>query len=1115
MLAGYLAARSAGEDPDPRRFAAGDPEHAAEFLEALAALEELDHTLDDQPRRERVGDYRLVREVGRGGMGIVYEAEQVALKRRVALKVLPIAGMLDERQVRRFEAEARAAARLNHPHIVPVFAVGVDRGLHYYAMQFVDGMSLAVLLRTVQHDRRDDTDATLRQLQRFVGERPGGTPASITDANRGATGRIWMELAARWIAEAAEALAHSHDEGVLHRDLKPGNLLIDSSGHLWVSDFGLAHVFAHDTRLTVSGEFLGTLAYSSPEQVAGRSGMVDGRSDVYSLGVTLYQLLTLELPFTSKERSALLRQILDSEPVRPRRLDPTIPLDLETIVLKAMAKEPCDRYQTAGALAGDLRAFLADQPIRARPLTRAQRTWRWCRRNPGLALTSVFAAVAVVVGAVVAWSARVAMQQRDVARMAAVRADVATEQARARAALRSGTIGQRTAAIAHVEVAAERARTLGADRAEAEESAGLLRQTIVEALSHWDAEPVGFGAPVGAHDAAFSRDGRACGLTLASGGVAVLEVDSSELHELGEGTGGFVAGFSDDGELVEVVRERDHLVVAWRDDEVLLTWDATARGDATLSFLPDGRVLAVDGDTNAWIADPSGDARWGAGPAVPDELRESGRPTRLMALRGRPATTVVWGQRRDRSWLWRFGDQTMTRPLAGDGVYVTWFEEFPGGVLGVCDLYGRVWLEDAAGELLVLVEAHAGTVTRVAVDRYGAVAATASWDSTVRLWDAWMTAPVLDIPEAGGDLVLARFGDDLRLMCTIDTSDMSMRAWRLTEPPALTTYTAGAWPALDLPAATLHPNGRLLAMTVRDGVVFADRATRRIVGRIEISSPWSLAFSDDGGMLWVGTQAGLARIPCTFEGDDCELRSPVWSFRAEDTHVDVAGEVVCGVAYRLDGRAHAFRVGPPPSYGLDWFPEAGFGARSVDVSPDRRWMAVSSRPSGEVTVFDVEQRRIATRFEAPRARLAFSPDAGRLTLLSRDRVTDYEVGTWKELGSTPTTRASDASGWLCYSPDGELLFVFQRTECEVLRARDKRPLLRFPLAGRGNVYHPHFSADGTQIVAASMPNHAQVWDWLRIRRELRRLGLDWAPEQPLPTRAMQASRRPIRIVLPD
>lgn len=282
----------------------------------------------------QLGDFHLIREVGRSGMGVVYEAEQLSLHRQVALKVLPFAATIDPRQLQRFKNEATAATHLRHENIVPIYAVGCERGVHYYAMQFVDGQSLAALIAGLRRPPADESGAASAgstvPVTRFATERDPNGPTHFD----------WVAGLGR---QAAPALEHAHQAGIVHRDVKPGNLLLDSRGQLWVTDFGLAQVTG-DTGLTVTGELLGTLRYASPEQALGRRGVMDHRSDVYSLGATLYELLTLRPPFDGRDRHELLRQISDEDPPTPRSINSAIPVGLETIVLKALRKDPVDLY---------------------------------------------------------------------------------------------------------------------------------------------------------------------------------------------------------------------------------------------------------------------------------------------------------------------------------------------------------------------------------------------------------------------------------------------------------------------------------------------------------------------------------------------------------------------------------------------------------------------------------------------------------------------------------------------------------------------------------------------------------------------------------------------------
>lgn len=457
LLADEFAARCRrGELPSVAEYAAKYPQYAdaiEELLPAVAMMEQF--RADERARREAVarqsraaavpghlGDFDVIQEIGRGGMGIVYEAEQKSLGRRVALKVLPRHVLLLDKDLKRFQREARTAARLHHTNIVPVFGVGDQDGLHYYVMPLVRGVGLDEVLRELRSptessaasaastasqfdlasvvrsltarrfgaspasaelpaDASADTTASCRSLTRRL--RPSqedhteaGAPAHRRDrgARRGCDRRAkhWRAVA-RIGVQAAEALDYAHAQGMLHRDIKPGNLLVDEGGVIYVADFGLARA-VDSSEASRSGEVVGTLRYMAPEQLRGEA---DARSDVYALGLTLYELLTLRPAFEDTDR----RRFADGrpaapEPAPPRKIDPAVPCDLETIVLKCLAAEPSKRYATAAELGADLRRFLDDRPIRARRATLVERAWRWCRRNPALAGVSALAGVLLI-----------------------------------------------------------------------------------------------------------------------------------------------------------------------------------------------------------------------------------------------------------------------------------------------------------------------------------------------------------------------------------------------------------------------------------------------------------------------------------------------------------------------------------------------------------------------------------------------------------------------------------------------------------------------------------------------------------------------------------------------
>jgi serine/threonine-protein kinase len=343
------------------RSEAGERPLAADYLERFTGLPDVvsrafcvlhapnDATAKSAPSQPRpagrVGDYELVEELARGGMGVVYKARQVTLDRMVALKMILAGEFASETEVRRFRAEAEAAARLDHPHIVPIFEVGRHQGHAFYTMKLIEGDNLA------------------RHLARLVGDPRAAAAVMVT---------------------IGQAVHHAHRRGLIHRDLKPSNILIDAMGRPHITDFGLVKRADDGTSgLTSSGAVLGTPSYMAPEQAVG--GRVDPAADIYSLGAILYQLLTGRPPFRGATVAETLAQLIDHEPVLPRVIRPAIPLDLERVCMKCLEKKPGDRYPSAAGMAADLERFLRGDLVQAGRSSPARRLWRWARREPEFA----------------------------------------------------------------------------------------------------------------------------------------------------------------------------------------------------------------------------------------------------------------------------------------------------------------------------------------------------------------------------------------------------------------------------------------------------------------------------------------------------------------------------------------------------------------------------------------------------------------------------------------------------------------------------------------------------------------------------------------------------------
>jgi WD40 repeat protein/serine/threonine protein kinase len=494
----FLDRKRRGEQPTLREYLNRYPDLADEIRELFPALLMMEDLGEDSggttgslagdgvaavgARLQKLGDYRILREVGRGGMGVVYEAEQESLGRRVALKVLSANALVDPNQIRRFEREARAAAKLHHTNIVPVFGVGQQDGHHYYVMQFIAGLGLDVVLEDLRrlrgskagqaHPAAPDVDVldphdlaapcqfrlTAAEVARslITGEfaRDGSAPigAGSTEPFEGASAttqppigsgagsssvvltgssdlsalsdsdRRFYQSIARIGVQVAEALEYANRQGILHRDVKPSNLLLDNRGNVWVADFGLAKTAEADD-LTHTGDILGTIRYMAPERFESNC---DARSDVYSLGLTLYELVALRPAYQAADRNALMERVLHEEPARLKKLAPSVPRDLETIIVKAIGRDPATRYATAAALAEDLQRFVEDRPIRARRVSPAERLLRWGRRNKLVAGLLAGLITSLVAGLLVSTTQWV-RADRHAAREVALRADMARD----------------------------------------------------------------------------------------------------------------------------------------------------------------------------------------------------------------------------------------------------------------------------------------------------------------------------------------------------------------------------------------------------------------------------------------------------------------------------------------------------------------------------------------------------------------------------------------------------------------------------------------------------------------------------------------------------------------
>ncbi|MDG3008217.1 WD40 repeat domain-containing serine/threonine-protein kinase [Paludisphaera mucosa] len=1088
-LAGEFAERHRrGEQPSLSEFAERFPHEAERIHQLFPAMILLERHLDGGPRLVpppppgRLGEYRIVREIGQGGMGVVYEAVQESLGRHVALKVLPMRLTLDARALERFRREARIAAQLHHTNIVPVFGVGESDGIHYFAMQFIQGRNLASLLEALRAG-----EASPHALLPDSGDGPE------VDAAAGRKPCYYHDVA-RIGVQVADALAYAHQQGVLHRDVKPANLLLDAQGTAWVTDFGLAKlVDAAD--LTMSGDLVGTVRYLAPERL---NGSTEPGSDVYGLGLTLYELLTLRPAFPGGPRGRLVRRILDEEPPRPRKLIPTIPRDLETIILKAIAKDPRRRYRSASELRDDLGRFLGDRPIAARRATPPERAWRSCRRNPALS-TAVASALAllllVAVGAVLsAGRLNDQLERTGMARQAerdakrdALEKLVQSQLARAQAGRYGRRPGQR---LGGLEAIAEATRIAKAMDMPAE-TLEALRDEAVACMALPDLRPGrrSIPWPDGTRTIEFPSSYDRYARLDEAGGASVRRMEDDaeilKIPPLGRELVDFQ--FSPDGRFLAIGSAGEGLRI-WGVDAARPLFPGPLAG-ATLAFSEDGgRFAFVSADGSIRIHDlPSGsEARRLPSPARPPRLiafHPDGRRLATAADVGESGLVVVWdsetGSRissfeTDAGWA--------IRRIAWD----------PGGRLlaigfGLPRNVAQVW-DVASGRPIATMEGHTQDVERVVFHPEGHLLLTLSWDGTGRIWEVRTGRPLLFWPST---IFGARFSRDGTLCgCTVIDGEA-----RLIEASDARDYRT---PICDVPKGPaegdIDEDGLLVVGTV-DGV----RAWDLDSGRVEAS----FAIGDTVSARFIRGRSGLELLTCGAGGI---RRWPI-----------VEGEA----------GGERLRLGEPRTIDLPFVPS------TMNVAKNANQIVVACEASGEALVIDLddESRRRVLGPHPALTRAALSPD-GRWATTSGwhtpfARVWDVRSGACVK--QFPLGRMNHAA----YSMDGRTLVVSNAYEFnlidsvsfEVVR-RIGRDIVSFPsdvafspdlrtaaLESSPGVIHlidgttgrtvmrleaPHsdrtrwlgFTTDGARLVAISgLSRTVNYWDLRRIRRRLKSMGL--------------------------
>jgi WD40 repeat protein/predicted Ser/Thr protein kinase len=1069
-IASFYQAREAGQALDRNAFLACYPDLADElaaFLDNKAAFEKRAGgspspaseaaTLGPTPTQpapaplEKVGyfgDYELLAEIARGGMGVVYRARQVSLNRTVALKMILAGQLASPADVQRFHTEAEAAANLDHPNIVPIYEVGEYEGQHYFSMKLVEGGSLGDC------------------VERFRSNAPA---------------------VARLLQTVARAVHYAHQRGILHRDLKPANILLDAKGEPHVTDFGLAKRVEGGSNLTQSGAIVGTPAYMAPEQARAEKGLSTA-VDTYSLGAILYELLTGRPPFRAATALDTILQVLDREPEPPSKIDARVDRDLETICLKCLEKDPAKRYGSAEALADDLERWQRGEPIQARRTGVLERTWKWARRRPGLALMTggvlAFVLLSVLLGAgyaITAGSLRESEAQRELEKRLRDQAEQgeATEKELRQRAERANESAAAALYINRIIRAQFEWKSMAVGRAERllDECPPQLRGWewhYVKRLCHPEALTLtGHAGPV--MSVCFSPDGK----RLASGSldktIKVWDAATGQVvHTLTGHTEPVVrVCFSPDGKRLASA-SLDKTVRIWdaATGQLIRTLEGHANIVMSVCFSPDGKRLA-----STSISQGNGKVRvWDAATGQ-EVFALTGRDGFLAACFSpdgkRLAAAPVAGP--VKLWDAETGKEAISfKGGVGMGGFCTCVCFSPDGKqLATGSSYFMVNVWDAGtGEIALTLNGHTGGVISVCFSPDGKQLASAAGDKTVRVWDATTGQPVRTIEPATTVSSVCFSPDGTRLAS--GTEDQTVKVWPAAAPREALTLMGHKE---SVRSVCFSPDGKQLAsVSSKTTVSVWDAATGQEVVTIKGQTDfgWIVCFGGDGKRLFTMGKDKTIRVWNAATGqeiqsvpgpDSARRFSPdgKWLASASRDGTVKLWDTATGQAVRtLQGRTQNLR-------GL-WF------------SPDGQRLATAASDH-RITLWDVATGQMERTFQGHTSfinSVCFSPDGRRLASASQDgtaKVWDTATG----LVVHNLTGHNAIVAGVCFSPDGRRLATSSQDETVKLwdTATGQETLT---LKGHtGVVMSVCFSPDGHRLASESLDGTVRVWDATPLR----------------------------------
>jgi|UniRef100_UPI0037835601 serine/threonine protein kinase/WD40 repeat protein len=998
------------------------------------------------------GEYEIQGVIGRGGMGIVYQARQTSLNRNVALKMVRFHHNATPTDLARFQQEAEASARLDHPNIVPVFEFGEVRGLCYFTMKLVEqARSLATVLQN-----------------------------GAMEPRQGAT----------LVAKIARAVHYAHQRGVIHRDIKPGNILLDEAGEPNLADFGLAKLLEADMKLTMSDRVIGTPQYMSPEQASATGSEVTTAMDIYSIGAVLYEIITGRPPFRADSIHEMLRQVAEREPVPPRHIVPEIDRDLQTICLKCLEKNPRKRYASANALADDLENWLQFMPISARPATKAGRVAKWARRRPGVAaLTSGLTVMGIIAltSLIYAWrqAEKTSKQNANLLRQSL---DGFTSNS---AALRSkDRPGHRWEALDAVAKALDIARQLHTP-ASLNEALPSLQNEAIACLSLADMREAERW-PVTDMDkmdsGEISPDFSMLAHAYQDGSVSIISLpDRKELAAF-PGTGAPVLDaprFSRDGRRLAAVRGKrgtdSATLTVWEVHSSKAVMQVETALPATCDFTPDGRSILVGFGTQMHqIEVPSGNILQKFKlESAPHTIRCSpdGRLVAVSHLQGGVEIHDL-NQQKNAAVLAACG---ATRCIA-------WHHSRP--VLAIPSENGSVYLWNVtqAETEATSWPAHSGIVRNVVWHPNGRHLFSEGADGFVTMWDSRTKKIEISLP--------ARSLDQLH----VSPDGRRLGPLRLGDQEQLLEVSDGAvvrhgegHPGSLINSASWSTDGRVLATAGEDTLKFWNRDAEQI-GSINSKENRSVLWTKDS--LILSSKSGLMRWPILKTNDQTPTRMRLAPAQKIDPRSGWEWASISRderwLAAALPPNVMLFDLSlkdAPRAFAAQ--PKAAF----VSISPAGNWLAAGTWQGQGVRVWSLPEGRVTDLTVAGSANVGFNLDGKLLVTGNGQEYAFWTIGTWKQ-AHTVRTSLGDFYGAMAFSPRGTAIAIeSERNRALIIHA----PTLREMTSPDFDRQRPlNFSPPyGDLLVNADARQHLVIWDVALLRQELKAIGLDWPlPELP-------------------